>query len=239
MAEQTQKCSKCGRPIPQGEGKQTKKSLLCSECAKKKKNGIIWGTVGACLVALASVCIIIAAQNKVASFEGVGNINDDVVVENVEVKTFDISKAVAVSSPTNVGGAIDDIELFKSKVKNTLEGLSGEDTQISIPSVAVLFELNSSVVSPSAKALIEEFAKVYCQTNKEAIICVDGYTCDLGSDALNNTLSTKRANAVKELLVSAGVPSDKITIKGYGSSMYGKLGIDGREANRRANVAIK
>lgn len=239
MTEQTQKCSKCGKSIPQGEGKQTKKGLLCAECAKKKKNDIIWGTIGTCLAVAAAVCIIVATQNKVDSFEGVGNINDDVAVENVEVKTFDISKAVAASSPTNVGGAIADIELFKSKVKNTLEGLSGEDTRISIPPVTALFELNSSEVSSSAKVLIEEFAKVYCQTNKEAVICVDGYTCDLGSDSLNNVLSAKRANAVKQILVSAGVPSDKITAKGYGSSMYGKLGIDGREANRRANVAIK
>lgn len=239
MTEQNQKCSKCGKSIPQGEGKQTKKGLLCAECAKKKKNGIVWGTIGTCLAAVAAVCIIVATQNKVDSFEGVGNINDDVVVENVGVKTFDISKAVAVSSPTNVGGAIDDIELFKSKVKNTLEGLSGEDTQISIPSVAVLFELNSFKVSPSAKVLIEEFAKVYCQTDKEAVICVDGYTCDLGSETLNKALSTNRADAVKQLLVSAGVPSDRIATKGYGNSMYGKLGIEGREANRRANVAIK
>lgn len=204
------------------------------------KKGTIWGTIGGCLAAAAAaVGITVGTQNKVESFEGVGDIDDNVSIENVEMKAFDISKAVAVSSPTNVDGAIDDIELFKSKVKSAVEGLSGEDTQVSIPSVVALFELNSYEISPSAKALIEEFGKVYCQTNKEAGICIDGYTCDLGSEALNISLSVNRANAVKQLLVSAGVPSDKITVKGYGKSMYGKLGIDGREANRRANVSIK
>lgn len=238
MAE-SNKCSKCGKVIPQGEGLSTKKGIICSECAKKK-NVKTWGTIGACLVAIAAIaCFIVFNSNKVDSFEGVGNINDNISAENVEVRSFDISKAMAISSPTSVGDAIDDIVLFKTKVQNTVNELSGDDNQIILPSINVLFGLNSYALSESATALINEFAKVYCQTNKESMITVDGYTCDLGSDRINNELSLNRANAVKQVLVSSGVPDQKISIKGYGKTLYGQLGLNGREANRRVNIGIK
>ncbi len=191
------------------------------------------------MVAAAAAFGIYHNSNKVDSFEGVGEINDEVAIENVEIKEFDISKAIAVSTPTTAGGAIDNIDLFKSKVESSVSSLTGNDTQISIPSVAVLFELNSASLSTSSIELIKEYAKVYCQTNKEAVISVDGYTCDLGTDEHNNILSTERANAVKQQLLAAGVPSDKVVIKGFGKSMYGKLDISGREANRRVNISIK
>lgn len=239
MAE-TNKCSKCGKVIPQGEGLSTKKGIICSECAKKQKTIKTWGTSGACLVAIAAIAgIIVINSNKVDSFEGVDNINDNISAENVEVKSFDISKAMAVSSPTSVGDAIDNIDLFKTKVQNTVNNLSGDDNQITIPSINVLFGLNSFELSKSATALITEFAKVYCQTNKESVITVDGYTCDLGSDQLNNELSLKRANAVKQVLVSFGVPTQNIITKGYGKSLYTQLGLESREANRRVNIGIK
>ena len=120
MAELNQKCIKCGSPIPQGEGKQTKKGAICPKCAKKKRNGIILGTIGGCLVAAAAALGIYHYINKIDSFEGVGEINDEVTIENVEVKSFDISKSIAISSPTTAGAAIDNIELFKSKVENVL-----------------------------------------------------------------------------------------------------------------------
>lgn len=239
MAEQLKKCIKCGSPIAQGEGKETKKGTLCSKCAKKKSRGIIFGTIGGALIAGGAAFGITQHANRVDSFDGVGEINDDVVIENVEIKEFDISKAIAVSNPTTAGEAIDDIELFKSKVEDAVSSLSGSDTELSIPAVAVLFSLNSSELNSSSSALIAEYAKVYCQTNKEAIITVEGYTCDLGTDKHNNVLSTERANAVKKQLVTAGVPAEKIIVKGYGKSMYGKLDVPGREANRRANISIK
>lgn len=240
MAEQVQKCSKCGNTISQGEGMQIKNGLLCPNCAKKRKNRNIFGAAGGGAIAIAAALgITLGTNNKVDSFEGVGKIKDDVVVENIEAKTFDISKSVAISSPTSVAEAIDDIVLFKSKVSNAVDSKTAGDTKVEIPSIAALFTLNSAELSATSKDLISEFAKFYCQTNKEAIISVEGYTCDLGSSEINDVLSIERANAVKDVLVSNGVPSDKISVKGFGKSMYGKLGLSGREANRRANISIK
>ncbi len=248
MGSNNSKCAKCGKSIPQGEGKQTAEGLICNSCASKKKKtigGIIAGVIVAAAAAVGITVCVNNAKNRdvtaenIKSFEGVGNINDSVEAVDVGVKTFDISTATALSSNTTVGEAIENIESFKSKFEANKNHLSGEDKAIVIPSIAVLFTLNSSELAPSAKVLVSEFAKAYCSTNKSALIEVDGYTCDLGTDVLNNALSVRRANAVKNILVDAGVPSEKVTIKGYGKSMYGKLGLDGREANRRVNIFIK
>ncbi len=249
MANNSSKCAKCGKSIPQGEGKQTAKGLICNDCADRKKKTVIGTIVGVIVAVAAAIGITIGvndakssnqvAHERIESFDGVGDINDGIDAEDVSVKTFDISTATALRSNTTVGEAIDNIESFKSKFEANKNNLSGKDMTVVIPSIAVLFTLNSSSLTPSAKSLVSEFAKAYCSTNKSALIEVDGYTCDLGTDVLNNALSVNRANAIKNVLTEAGVPSERVIIKGYGKSMYGKLGLDGREANRRANVLIK
>lgn len=249
MESNSSKCAKCGKSIPQGEGKQTAEGLICNSCASKKKK-TIGGAIAGVIVAAAAAAGITVGVNyakdrdsfkadNIKSFEGVGNINDNIETVDVGVKTFDISTMTARSSNTTVGEAIDNIESFKSKFEANKNNLSGEDKTVVIPSIAVLFTLNSSYVELSAKALVLEFAKAYCSTDKSALIEVDGYTCDLGTDVLNNALSVRRANAVKNILIDAGVPSEKVTTKGYGKSMYGKLGLEGREANRRVVISIK
>lgn len=54
MSEQAQKCIKCGSPIAQGEGKTLKKGTICAKCAKKRKNGAIFGSIGGVLAAAAA-----------------------------------------------------------------------------------------------------------------------------------------------------------------------------------------
>lgn len=248
MESNSSKCAKCGKSIPQGEGKQTAEGLICNSCASKNRR-LLAAIAGVIVAAAAAVGITVGVNytkdrdpfkaENIKSFEGVGNINDSVETTDVGVKTFDISTVTALSSNTTVGEAVDNIESFKSRFEANKNNLSGEDKTVVIPSIAVLFTLNSSEVDSSAKALVSEFAKAYCSTDKSALIEVDGYTCDLGTDVLNNALSVRRSSAVKNILVDAGVPSEKIIIKGYGKSMYGKLGLEGREANRRVNILIK
>lgn len=49
-------------------------------------------------------------------------------------------------------------------------------------------------------------------------VAIEGHTDYLGSDKYNQELSEKRANAVKDYLVAAGVPADKVTAVGKGES---------------------
>lgn len=49
-------------------------------------------------------------------------------------------------------------------------------------------------------------------------VAVEGHTDYLGSEKYNQALSEKRANAVKDYFVAAGIPADKVTAVGKGES---------------------
>ena len=78
--------------------------------------------------------------------------------------------------------------------------------------------------------------KQYNQT----IVEVSGHTDSIGSDAANQTLSERRANAVKNALVRAGVDPSRIVAQGYGKEypVASNATNSGRAQNRRVEVTI-
>jgi OOP family OmpA-OmpF porin len=67
---------------------------------------------------------------------------------------------------------------------------------------------------------------------------VAGYTDDTGSRAANERISLARAESVRTFLVSAGVPEDRLTARGYGADdpVASNAMADGRELNRRVEL---
>lgn len=67
---------------------------------------------------------------------------------------------------------------------------------------------------------------------------VAGYTDATGSRQANERLSLKRAEAVRAFLVSAGVPGDRLTARGYGPAdpVATNATAAGRELNRRVEL---
>jgi OOP family OmpA-OmpF porin len=80
-----------------------------------------------------------------------------------------------------------------------------------------LFGFDRSEVQPDGKLALDTFAKELQGTSFDTIN-VEGHTDRLGSTAYNQTLSLKRAEAVKAYLVSAGVDSSKIAAVGKNES---------------------
>ena len=81
----------------------------------------------------------------------------------------------------------------------------------------VLFDFDSSILKPGAYSEIGRVANVlnrYPQTT----IRVEGHTDSKGSEAYNQTLSEKRAQAVKSALTQKGVNLARIQIVGFGES---------------------
>lgn len=78
-------------------------------------------------------------------------------------------------------------------------------------------------------------------SNPTINIEVEGHTDDIGSDAINKTLSQKRANAVKAFLVKQGIADNRITTVGYGETRPLVSNDDeegGRAINRRVAFRV-
>ena len=69
---------------------------------------------------------------------------------------------------------------------------------------------------------------------------VGGYTDNVGSDQMNQTLSENRATSVRDYLVQQGVSVDSVTAKGFGNTSPVASNDDsaGRQQNRRVELVV-
>jgi outer membrane protein OmpA-like peptidoglycan-associated protein len=82
----------------------------------------------------------------------------------------------------------------------------------------VNFDLNKNSIRDDQKLIVAKNISVVDKAIKEGKnVVVAGYTCQLGSDSFNMSLSERRARTVRDEMVKKGIPSDKIQIVGFGS----------------------
>ena len=103
----------------------------------------------------------------------------------------------------------------------------------------ILFKTGSASLKPSAQSSIKEMATIM-KKYPENVLTIKGYTDATGSDAVNEPLSEKRAEAVKSYLVSNGMPGSTISTIGKGDAdPIGNNQTDsGRQLNRRVEVEV-
>ena len=103
----------------------------------------------------------------------------------------------------------------------------------------VLFDLGKADLKEGGKARLQRIAQVLSQFPERRVV-VEGYTDSTGSDALNQALSERRAEAVKQALVGMGVGADRIETKGYGEARPVATNSTpaGRQQNRRVELVF-
>ena len=103
----------------------------------------------------------------------------------------------------------------------------------------ITFDTNEAFIKKSFQPVIVSIAKVLKEYNK-TFIQVNGYTDSTGSDAINNPLSVKRANAVADFLKVQGISANRIVANGYGSAnpIASNATVSGREQNRRVEIVL-
>ena len=80
-----------------------------------------------------------------------------------------------------------------------------------------LFDFDKAVLKPEGMAAIDsQVVGKLAQIRKLEVVLVTGHTDPLGTDAYNQKLSERRADAVRNYLVSKGIPKDKIETLGMG-----------------------
>jgi len=101
---------------------------------------------------------------------------------------------------------------------------------------SVMFRTNRSTLLPEAKAKLDQVAETLSHNHEKLV--VEGHADSRGSDHLNQGLSERRAQAVRDYLVSRGVAADRISAVGLSTSrpVADNHTPQGRASNRRADV---
>jgi outer membrane protein OmpA-like peptidoglycan-associated protein len=98
-----------------------------------------------------------------------------------------------------------------------------------------MFDFDSATLKPGAYGELERVADVL-KRYPDTTIVVEGHTDSRGSEAYNQTLSERRAEAVRTALVGMGVAPERIDAIGYGESRP----ISSSDAmNRRVTITIR
>ena len=103
----------------------------------------------------------------------------------------------------------------------------------------VNFDFNKYNIRPDAAPILDEAAKTL-QESGDVTIAVNGYTDSIGSDAYNQGLSLRRANAVQDYLAAHGVGAGRMTVKGFGKTdpVASNATAEGRAQNRRVELIV-
>jgi outer membrane protein OmpA-like peptidoglycan-associated protein len=111
---------------------------------------------------------------------------------------------------------------------DVLDGLQGD----------VLFRTGSAEVTPDIAHQIQVIAQAVAKS-PSLKVRVDGYADPRGSDESNMQLSQDRANAVRDMLLAAGVGEDVLEVNAYGKTQSIASDSDGYALERRVRLTLR
>ncbi len=140
-----------------------------------------------------------------------------------------------VFNVVDMGGKVEDLTVQES------------DTEVRIDLAAdVLFDFDKADLLPKAEETLQKAAVLIRQRNAKGTVRIEGHTDAKGSDAYNQKLSERRAEAVKGWFESHGLPQHFATA-GFGAKKPvapntkadGSDDPEGRAKNRRVEIVVK
>lgn len=169
-------------------------------------------------------------------------LGDDQRVESVQVPALQVD-GVQVHSVQVDSARIDGYVLDRA---GGTEVLAGEGRTAYSTQADVLFDFGRAELKPAAIPTLRRIAADLLARVPDASVQVDGHTDDVGDDAANVDLSTRRAEAVEAWLsAEGGVAASRIRTRGYGESApvapnatpTGADDPQGRAQNRRVVIS--
>jgi peptidoglycan-associated lipoprotein len=104
----------------------------------------------------------------------------------------------------------------------------------------VHFDFDRYSLRPEALRLLDEAVRSL-QTNPTLKITIEGHTCNIGTAEYNLALGERRANAVRDYLLSRGVTADRMQTVSYGEERpkFDNSREETRRLNRRAALVVR
>jgi len=192
-------------------------------------------------------------RGLIVDVEGRGDSEGQLVADKIRFNESDLRAAITTdtrvgpveANQERIAGQMDELHAVAAEARSEAgaanERISALDDYDVQETVAVNFKVNSAVLSPQARQLLDELA-VKAINAKVYVIEVAGHTDSTGSETKNFRLSRERAESVIQYLaVNHKIPLRRfITPMGYGKTeaVAENTTSAGRAQNRRVEVKM-
>jgi outer membrane protein OmpA-like peptidoglycan-associated protein len=119
-----------------------------------------------------------------------------------------------------------------------MQGPQGQPA--AVISAGLLFKTNSAELEPGVKRKLEHVAQILASNPQVNSVVVEGYTDDVGTPQLNESLSETRAESVSAYLETHGISRDRISTRALSSEnpVASNKTSEGRAMNRRVEIRV-
>ena len=103
----------------------------------------------------------------------------------------------------------------------------------------VLFDTGKFTLRPLAREKLAKISGIVL-AYPDLKLAIEGNTDSVGSDAMNQTLSEKRASSVLDYLAQQNIPAASMTSQGFGKTqpVASNDTAEGRQQNRRVELIV-
>jgi outer membrane protein OmpA-like peptidoglycan-associated protein len=103
----------------------------------------------------------------------------------------------------------------------------------------VLFDTGSSTLRPAAREKLAKISGIVL-AHPGLTMQIEGHTDSVGGDQMNQQLSERRADSVRDFLIGQGVTGSAVTAKGFGKTqpVASNDTAEGRQRNRRVELVV-
>jgi outer membrane protein OmpA-like peptidoglycan-associated protein len=154
----------------------------------------------------------------------------------------DRDRAAAASSDQQLQQAVQDREALRAKLLLQFNAiLATRDTArgLVVNLSDVLFDTGKYTLRPLAREKLAKISGIVL-AYPDLRLAIEGNTDSVGGDAMNQTLSEQRADAVRDYLAQQNIPMTSMTAQGFGKTQPVATNdtAEGRQENRRVEMIV-
>jgi outer membrane protein OmpA-like peptidoglycan-associated protein len=159
-----------------------------------------------------------------------GRANQQLAVQGQTMKNQTEQIAAAEKRAAQAAADLAKFASVKQEARGMVITLSG----------SVLFASAKAELLPEAQIKLNGVAEALTQQDPDSKMVVEGHTDSQGGVSYNQDLSQRRAQVVRDYLVSRGIAADRVTSQGFGSSrsVADNKSAEGRANNRRVEIVV-